>query len=117
MFLSTSRIKQVKMSKYSLPNFILAGAMNSGTTSLYNYLNEHPQIYIPKIKEPKFFTSSTLLKKEKFDNKYLRPNVHGPINNFEDYKSLYSNVNNEIAIGETSPQDLCTYETTIPLIK
>jgi len=105
------------MPNKSIPNFLLVGAMKSGTTSLYNYLNEHPQIYMPRIKEPKFFTSSALLKKENFNNKFLRPNAHGPINNFEDYKSLYSNINNEIAIGETSPQYLFTYETTIPLIK
>ncbi len=105
------------MAKYSLPNFILAGAMKSGTTSLYHYLNEHPQIYMPSIKEPMFFISSPLLCKGKLNNKFLRPNAHGPINNFEDYKSLYSNVKNEIAVGEASPQYLPTYETTIPLIK
>ncbi len=105
------------MSKYSLPNFILAGAMKSGTTSLYNYLKEHPQIYMPRIKEPKFFISSTLLKKEKLNNKLLKRNATLNIHKLDDYKSLYSNVNNEIAIGETSPQYLFTYETTIPLIK
>jgi len=105
------------MSKYSLPNFILAGALKSGTTSLYHYLNEHPQIYMARIKEPRFFISSALLKKEKLNNKFLRPYALVPVNNLEDYKSLYSNVKNEIAVGEASPQYLFTYETTIPLIK
>jgi len=105
------------MSKNSLPNFILVGAIKSGTTSLYHYLNEHPQIYMPRIKEPRFFTSSALLKKEKFNNKFLKRFAPAPINNLDDYKSLYSNVKNEIAVGEASPQYLFTYETTIPLIK
>jgi len=105
------------MSKNSLPNFLLVGATKSGTTSLYQYLNEHPQIYMPGIKEPMFFTSPELLKKEKLKNKYLKRYTRVPINNLDEYKSLYSNVNNEIAVGEASPQYLFTHETTIPLIK
>jgi len=100
-----------------LPNFILVGAIKSGTTSLYHYLNEHPQIYMPRIKEPTFFISSALLKKEKLNNKFLSPYFTGPINNLEDYKSLYLNVKDEIAVGEASPQYLFTHDTTIPLIK
>ena len=105
------------MQKIYLPNFMLVGALKCGTTSLYHYLNEHPQIYMPKIKEPRFFISPALLKKENFDNKFLRHNFSVDVNNFEDYKSLYLNVKNEIAVGEASPQYLYTYETTIPLIK
>ena len=105
------------MPKYSLPNFILAGAMKSGTTSLYHYLNEHPQIYMPRIKEPKFFISPAFLKKEKLNNKFINRNAVEYLHNFDDYKNLYSNVKNEIAVGEATPQYLFTYETTIPLIK
>jgi hypothetical protein len=39
-----------------LPTFLVIGAMKAGTTSLYHYLREHPQIYMPKIKEVDFFT-------------------------------------------------------------
>ena len=38
-----------------LPDFLVAGAMRSGTTSLYRYLGEHPEIFmVPK--ELEFFT-------------------------------------------------------------
>ena len=104
------------MSNNSLPNFILAGAIKSGTTSMYHYLKEHPQIYLPKIKEPKFFTSPAFLKKEKLNNKFINSKAFAYIHNLDDYKSLFLNVKNEIAIGEASPQYLPTYETTIPLI-
>ncbi len=30
----------------SLPDFIIIGAGKCGTTSLHNYLNQHPQMYI-----------------------------------------------------------------------
>lgn len=38
------------------PNFFIIGAAKSGTTSLWSYLRQHPQIYMPEIKEPSFFS-------------------------------------------------------------
>jgi Sulfotransferase domain len=38
-----------------LPTFLLIGAMKSGTTTLYSYLAEHPEVYLPALKEPNFF--------------------------------------------------------------
>ncbi len=39
----------------TMPNFFIVGAQKAGTTSLYHYLNQHPQIYMSPIKEPFFF--------------------------------------------------------------
>ena len=39
-----------------LPDFLIAGAMRSGTTSLYRYLGEHPEIFLVP-KELQFFTA------------------------------------------------------------
>ena len=39
----------------SLPNFMCLGAAKSGTTSLYDILRQHADIYIPSFKEPHFF--------------------------------------------------------------
>lgn len=38
-----------------LPNFLIIGAMKGGTTSLYHYVREHPQVYTPPFKAPEFF--------------------------------------------------------------
>jgi hypothetical protein len=38
-----------------LPTFLLIGAMKSGTTTLYWYLAEHPDVFMPALKEPNFF--------------------------------------------------------------
>ena len=38
-----------------LPNFIIIGAAKSATTTLANALKRHPDIFISKPKEPKFF--------------------------------------------------------------
>ena len=39
----------------NMPTFLLIGAGKSGTTSIYNYLRQHPDVYMPRIKEPLFF--------------------------------------------------------------
>ncbi len=39
------------------PNLYLAGAPKCGTTSLAYYLGQHPDIYAPLVKEPRFFGS------------------------------------------------------------
>ena len=39
----------------SLPNFIIIGAAKSATTTLTTILPQHPDVFISKPKEPKFF--------------------------------------------------------------
>jgi len=38
-----------------LPTFFVIGAPRSGTTSVYEYLNTHPDIFMSPVKEPEFF--------------------------------------------------------------
>ncbi len=38
------------------PDFFLVGAAKAGTTSLFQYLTQHPAIFIPSIKEPHYFS-------------------------------------------------------------
>jgi hypothetical protein len=40
-----------------LPNFLVIGAMNAGTTSLYHYLRLHPDVYMSETKELDFFVA------------------------------------------------------------
>ncbi|MAZ72133.1 MAG: hypothetical protein CMC70_03205 [Flavobacteriaceae bacterium] len=37
------------------PNFLIIGCNKGGTTSLFQYLKEHPEVFMPRIKEPMFF--------------------------------------------------------------
>ncbi|TWT80131.1 Sulfotransferase domain protein [Planctomycetes bacterium CA13] len=36
----------------TLPSFLIVGAMKAGTTTLYDDLNSHSQIFMPEVKEP-----------------------------------------------------------------
>lgn len=86
----------------SLPNFIIIGATKSGTTSLYNYLRQHPQIYMSPTKETNFFA---------YENQSINFQWWGnpptttlnSITDLEVYKQQFANVQGEIAIGEASP--------------
>ena len=39
------------------PDFFIVGAPRCGTTAMYEYLRQHPQIYMPEHKEPIYFGS------------------------------------------------------------
>ena len=99
--------------KSKLPNFLIVGAAKCGTSSLHNYLNQHPDIFMPtftdeglKVKEPRF------LIKEK-----VKERLPKGIWNYEDYKSLFDNVTNEIAIGESTVLYLYYHNEAIKNIK
>lgn len=46
-----------KKIKKKLPDFLIVGAQKSGTTTLYDILNNHPEVNMSKTKEINFFTS------------------------------------------------------------
>jgi hypothetical protein len=58
-----------------LPNFLIIGAARSGTTSLYRYIQDHPDIYLPQAKrpEPHFFLKEEEYKKglDYYSEKYF----------------------------------------------
>ncbi len=39
----------------NVPDFLIIGAQKAGTTSLFHYLNQHPDIFMPSAKEVHFF--------------------------------------------------------------
>lgn len=52
----------------TLPNFLIIGAAKCGTTSLYHYLRQHPEVYMSPIKEPNHF--STDIDPQQFSKEY-----------------------------------------------
>ena len=80
------------MSK-KLPNFIIIGAGKCGTTSLHNYLDQHPEIYISPVKETNFFLNENIKQK-------LKP--WGVIETLEEYYSLFESASASQILGEIS---------------
>ena len=98
-----------------LPNFLMVGVAKCGTTSLYNYISQHPDIYMSKLKGPKFITSN-FLKFPFKGNKDSRVEklVTKDIGKYED---LFRNSEHEKIIGEGSTDNSYYYEKAIPVIK
>jgi hypothetical protein len=80
-----------------LPNFFIVGAPKAGTTSLYHYLRQHPQVCMSAIKEPHFFAAE--IREENIDRR-LRGG--GIVAVWEDYLRLFAHATNEPALGEAS---------------
>ena len=55
------------MSNKKHPNFLIVGAAKAGTTSIAKYLEEHPEIFISKEKEPFYFVRDSFNKIPKED--------------------------------------------------
>lgn len=85
----------------NVPNFLVIGAAKSGTTSLYHYLSQHPEVYMSPVKEPHFFA---------FEGKKVHspsPGSEGGINlksvtDEGGYRALFGGASGEKALGEAS---------------
>jgi len=85
-----------------LPTFLLIGAAKSGTTSLYQYLKQHPDIYMPAKKEPSFFTVDEGEVVEEGGPNGRRIGK-SRVNKLADYQALFQDATTEKARGEASP--------------
>lgn len=91
-----------------MPTFIIIGAGKSGTTALHEYCDQHPEVFMTRIKETNFFEleGQKIHFAEEEDPLRLH---HFPqsVNNLKDYQALYLEANGtEKALGETSPMYL-----------
>jgi len=99
-----------------LPNFLIVGASKSGTTSLYHYLKQHPEVFMPQKKEPRFFISSICKNINPGDPRY-EYYIKSSTFTFGAYVKLFEGAEREKAIGEATTLYLYRYETAIPQIK
>jgi len=86
-----------------MPNFFIVGAQKAGTTSLYHYLNQHPQVYMSPIKEPFFFDHELDSKGEVVRREFRGHRQPPRFTNIEEYSTLFEGARGEKAIGEATP--------------
>jgi len=102
--------------KYNRPNFLIVGAAKCGTTALAKYLSQHPDIYIPRLKEPRYFAKDAIKKISKNDP--LCEQIHKTsVLNVEEYYYLFKDSGRYKCRGEASVHYLYHYESVIPKIK
>jgi hypothetical protein len=76
----------------ALPNLLIVGAAKSGTTSLHNYLNQHPSVFMCSPKEPHFLINKDI-GEQRIPNGVL---------SVEDYKFLFKGSSTKKYRGESS---------------
>ncbi|WP_340152601.1 sulfotransferase domain-containing protein [uncultured Marivirga sp.] len=96
------------------PNFLIVGMAKCGTSSLAQYLQQHPNVFITKHKEPRYFSSQCMQfpmggPKDKEVEKWY-------VKDWNKYLEMFSSAK-EKAIGEASADTLYFHSCTIPLIK
>jgi hypothetical protein len=79
----------------------VVGAAKAGTTSVYNYLKEHPQVFMSAVKEPKYFALEGM--KLDYGGPGDSDEMHRhSITDLGQYEALFESANGETAIGEAS---------------
>lgn len=84
-----------------MPNFFIIGAARTGTSSLYEYMRQHPDIWFSPVKEPMFFALEG-----------AKPDFRGPgddreinrksVADLAAYQALFSAASSRKAVGEAS---------------
>jgi hypothetical protein len=105
--------KRGRNSRARMPTFLVIGAAKSASTSLHNYLGQHPDIYMSHMKEPNFFCFEGATPAFRFPpecegagdavrarlrNAILR----NRISSLEQYCRLFAGATNQRVLGESS---------------
>jgi hypothetical protein len=77
-----------------MPDFFIVGAPKCGTTAMYQYLRQHPQVYMPFHKEPLYFGSDLTRR-------------YGAMSE-RDYLRLFADASPGQRVGEASAWYLCS---------
>ena len=83
-----------------MPEFIIIGAAKSGTTALYEYLVEHPDVFMSPIKETNFFAWDDNDVKSIFGHK---PKNYFPVKSISKYQEIFAKAEADKVCGEASP--------------
>ncbi|HEX3510315.1 MAG TPA: sulfotransferase [Solirubrobacteraceae bacterium] len=82
-----------------LPDFFIVGHHKSGTTALYEMLRRHPEIFMPSLKEPRFFDADL--------HAFSRtPQNTGRPQTLDEYLDLFAGASANQRWGEASPSYL-----------
>jgi hypothetical protein len=84
------------------PNLFIVGHPRNGTSSLHDYLNQHPDIFMSPIKEPNYFAKDFQAESDQFHQKAL----YFPFRTEKSYLKRYKGWSSEKVGGESSASNL-----------
>ena len=100
--------KAVSLNK-NFPDFFVIGAAKSGTTSLYSYLAQHPDLYLPDVKEPNYYAykdSPLRVIGPKPDDVLVKLLLKKTVTTESDYHALFAGATTGQLTGDCSPRYL-----------
>ncbi len=89
-----------------MPDFFIVGHHKSGTTAMYEMLKRHPEIYMPKMKEPEFFGRDLTRRQEVPRGSPGQTFAGTRPHNYAEYLSLFEAAGPGQRAGEASPSYL-----------
>jgi hypothetical protein len=111
----TNNNKQETTQNMLRPTFLIIGAYKSGTTSIHNYLKQHPQVFMSRIKEIRFLT---------YAGHQIAPlsavefaSLGWSVQLLADYEALFADATETQARGDVSPSYLAFAKQSILGIK
>lgn len=86
-----------------VPDFFIVGHPKCGTTALYAILRSHPQIYMPAVKEPRYFAPEPRARTQAQAEGGEEPAIHAHRYSLEAYLDLFADASPQQVAGEASP--------------
>ena len=83
-----------------LPNFLIIGAAKSGTSSVFAYLGQHPQVFASPSKEPNYFALAD--QRVAFTGPGDEIINQASITDVRQYQALFRTAKSASAVGEAS---------------
>jgi len=96
-----------------LPTFLLIGTAKAGTTSLYHYLRQHPDVFMPEVKEPRYFAYVDDPPAMVGPGDAASNQESGAVYTLDEYRALFPDSPEVSAVGEASVNYL--YSETAPV--
>jgi hypothetical protein len=64
--------RPIRLGFRPLPTFLIVGAAKAGTTSLYEYIRQHPEAFMPEVKEPHYFINGHLIDRDSYSQLFVK---------------------------------------------
>lgn len=99
-----------------IPDFFIVGAPKCGTTSLYEYLKQHPDLFLPEGKEIAFFSKDFTKEANAHQSTAYKKTSLAP-KTLAQYLDYFSDYKDQKIIGTSSPWDLTSEVDAIEIKK
>jgi len=98
------------------PNLFIVGQPRSGTSALYQFLKEHPEVFMSKIKEPEYFSKD--MESFHFEKSKIRRTDENYIKFFKDCKheKIVGEASTNYLYSKVAAKEICQFNPSAKII-